>query len=120
MAWDFLVAKSDLRRTEFRDAEPASLEDGQVRLAIESFALTANNITYAVFGEMMRYWDFFPAPDGFGRVPVGGHARVGASAPPDIAVGARFYGYWPMSTHLTVQAKPGRSGFVDVAPHRQP
>ncbi len=119
MAWDFVVAKTDLRNTEFRDMEPPSLEDGQVRLAIESFALTANNITYAVFGEMMKYWDFFPGPDGFGRVPVWGHARVEASAHPDIAVGQRFYGYWPMSTHLTVQAKPGRSGFVDIAPHRQ-
>lgn len=120
MAWDFVVAKNDLRRTEFRDVQPPPLEDGQVRLAIEHFALTANNITYAVFGEMMKYWDFFPGPDGFGRVPVWGHARVEASAHPDIAVGQRFYGYWPMSTHLTVQAKPGKSGFSDVAPHRQP
>jgi len=118
MAWDFVVARNDLRKTEFQDASPPPLEDGQVRLAIESFALTANNITYAVFGEMMKYWDFFPGPDGFGRVPVWGHARVEASAHPDIAVGQRFYGYWPMSTHLTVQAKPGRTGFVDVAPHR--
>ncbi len=119
MAWDFVVAKGDLRRTEFRDAAPAPLNDGEVRLAIESFALTANNITYAVFGEAMKYWDFFPGPDGFGRVPVWGHARVEASAHPDIAVGQRFYGYWPMSTHLTVLAKPGKTGFTDVAPHRQ-
>jgi hypothetical protein len=119
MPWDFLVAKSDLRRTEFRDAAPPPLNDGQVRLAIESFALTANNITYAVFGEAMKYWDFFPGPDGFGRVPVWGHARVEASAHPEVAVGQRFYGYWPMSTHLTVQAKAGRTGFTDVSPHRQ-
>lgn len=120
MAWDFLVARSDLRRTELREADPPPLADGEVRLAIESFALTANNITYAVFGEMMRYWDFFPAPEGFGRVPVWGYARVEASAHPEIAVGQRFYGYWPMSTHLTVQAKAGKTGFADAAPHRQP
>jgi len=119
MAWDFVVARNDLRNTEFRDVDPPALANGQVRLAIESFALTANNITYAVFGEMMRYWDFFPAPEGFGRVPVWGHAQVEASAHPEIAVGQRFYGYWPMSTHLTVQAKVGKTGFTDVAPHRQ-
>lgn len=119
MAWDFLVAKSDLRRTEFREAPPTPLADGQVRLAIENFALTANNITYAVFGEAMKYWDFFPAPEGFGRVPVWGHARVEASAHPEIAVGQRFYGYWPMSSHLTVQAKVGKTGFTDASPHRQ-
>ncbi len=120
MAWDFLVAKSDLRTTEVRDVEPPPLAEGQVRLAIESFALTANNITYAVFGEAMRYWDFFPGPEGFGRVPVWGHAHVEASNHPEIAVGQRFYGYWPMSTHLTVQAKVGKTGFTDVSPHRAP
>lgn len=120
MGWDLLVAKDDLRRTEIREAAPPPLADGEARLAIESFALTANNITYAVFGEMMQYWNFFPAPEGFGRVPVWGHARVEASAHPEIAVGQRFYGYWPMSSHLTVQARAGKSGFLDAAPHRQP
>ncbi|PIB96010.1 DUF2855 family protein [Caulobacter sp. X] len=120
MGWDLLVAKDDLRRAEIRETAPGPLGDGEVRLAIESFALTANNITYAVFGEMMQYWNFFPAPDGFGRVPVWGHARVEESAHPEIAVGQRFYGYWPMSTHLTVQARAGKSGFLDAAPHRQP
>lgn len=119
MAWDFLVAKSDLRQTRFQAAEPSPLNDGEVRLAVESFALTANNVTYAAFGEAMRYWDFFPGPEGWGRVPVWGHARVEASAHPEIAVGRRFYGYLPMSTHLTVQARPGRAGLVDAAPHRQ-
>ena len=103
MAWDFLVAKTDLRRTELREVEPPPLADGEARLAIERFALTANNITYAVFGEAMRYWDFFPGPEGWGRIPVWGHARVEASNHPDLAVGQRFYGYYPMSTHLVAE-----------------
>ena len=93
MAWDFVVAKSHLRRTEFQDVAPPPLADGEVRLVIERFALTANNITYAVFGEMMKYWDFFPAAEGFGRVPVWGFARVEASNHPGVAVGQRYYGY---------------------------
>jgi len=119
MAWDFVVAKTDLRRGEFRDAVVPDLAEGEVRLAVDSFALTANNITYAVFGEAMRYWDFFPAAEGFGRVPVWGFATVEASSHPDIAVGQRFYGYYPMSSHLTVQARKTRGGFADAAPHRQ-
>jgi hypothetical protein len=119
MAWDFVVAKTDLRNAAFRPATLPDLADNEVRLAVDSFALTANNITYAVFGEAMRYWDFFPAPEGFGRVPVWGYASVEASNHPDIAVGQRFYGYYPMSSHLTVQARRGRTGFVDVAAHRQ-
>ncbi len=38
------------------------LQPGEARLAIEHFALTANNITYAAFGEAMKYWQFFPRP----------------------------------------------------------
>ncbi|MDI1364128.1 MAG: DUF2855 family protein, partial [bacterium] len=92
MAWDFVVDKTDLRHAEFRPATLPDLAEGEVRLAVDRFALTANNITYAVFGEAMRYWDFFPAAQGFGRVPVWGFATVEASNHPDIAVGQRFYG----------------------------
>ena len=119
MAWDFLVAKTDLRQTQIQPATLPPLGEGEVRLAVDSFALTANNITYAVFGEAMRYWDFFPAAEGFGRVPVWGFATVEASNHPDIAVGQRFYGYYPMSSHLTVQPRKTRGGFADAAPHRQ-
>lgn len=117
-SWNFQVSKADLRQASVVSADPPPLANGEVRLVIERFALTANNITYAVFGETMRYWDFFPAPEGWGRIPVWGHARVEASNHPDLAVGQRFYGYYPMSTHLTVTPRKTRAGFADVAPHR--
>ncbi|MFM7348944.1 MAG: DUF2855 family protein [Erythrobacter sp.] len=97
------------------------LGDGEVRLQVESFSVTANNVTYAVVGDGFRYWDFFPAPDGMGIVPMWGHARVIESRHPDIAVGERVYGYLPMASHLDVL--PGRvtaGGFSDMAAHRQP
>jgi hypothetical protein len=117
-SWDFLVARTDLRQAKVAPAAPHDLAEGEARLAIERFALTANNITYAVFGDAMRYWDFFPAPEGWGRVPVWGHATVEASNHPELAVGQRFYGYYPMSTHLTVTPRRTRTGFADAAPHR--
>jgi NADPH:quinone reductase-like Zn-dependent oxidoreductase len=120
---DFLVKRDNLRETRLASAQPA-LADGQVLLAIDKFALTANNITYAVFGQAMQYWNFFPpAADqaGWGRVPVWGFADVTASKHADIRVGERVYGYLPMSTHLVVQ--PGRvtnEQFMDSAEHRRP
>jgi hypothetical protein len=93
--------------------------DGQALFAIESFALTANNVTYAAHGVDMAYWGFFPAPEGFGIVPVWGFARVVESRAEGLAVGARFFGYWPMASHAVMQ--PGNikaRGFTDVAPHR--
>ncbi|MFN2426770.1 MAG: DUF2855 family protein [Candidatus Binatia bacterium] len=121
-ATDFLIRRDDLHSTEFAAApDPASvkLEPGQVLLAVDSFAFTANNVTYAVFGDAMRYWAFFPAREGWGTVPVWGFAVVERSAHPDVAAGERIFGYLPMSTHFVANAgnvTPG--GFVEAAPHR--
>ena len=54
----FQVDRSNLRRTRFVSEEAGALAQGQVRLAIERFALTANNITYGVAGDMIGYWNF--------------------------------------------------------------
>ncbi|HYB99906.1 MAG TPA: DUF2855 family protein [Candidatus Limnocylindrales bacterium] len=121
-AYDFEVARGNLRRFRFAPATQASevrLDHGQVLLGVDCFGMTANNITYGVFGEAMSYWNFFPAPEGWGRIPVWGFAEVLRSHHPAIAQGERIYGYLPMSTHLTV--RPGKvtgEGFLDTSPHR--
>lgn len=116
---DFLVRRDDLQTTRVVDAVLPALGEGQVRLRLDAFGFTANNVTYAAIGEMMRYWEFFPAADGWGRVPVWGFADVAASRHPGVQVGERIYGYFPMSTHLDVQADDVRpDGFTDVTPHR--
>lgn len=98
---------------------PEALAPGALLLACDRFAFTANNITYAVLGEQLGYWRFFPAEAGWGRIPVWGYADVVASRHPAIAVGERVYGYLPMATHLAVQAdKVHGAGFADVSPHR--
>ena len=76
---DFLVSRKDIRETRIEASEPPALEPGQALLAVDSFGLTANNVTYAVFGDFMNYWDFFPAEEGWGRVPMWGFADVEAS-----------------------------------------
>jgi len=116
---DFLVRRDDLHTTRVADVVLPALGDGQVRLRLDAFGFTANNVTYAAIGEMMRYWEFFPAADGWGRVPVWGFADVAASRHPGVRVGERVYGYFPMSTHLDVLADDVREdGFTDVTAHR--
>lgn len=115
------VRKGALTDAVLADVPPAPLAEGAVRLAIESFSVTANNVTYAVAGDSFKYWDFFPAPEGFGIVPMWGHARVIESHCAKIAVGERVYGYLPMASHLDVV--PGRvtaGGFLDTTDYRQP
>lgn len=115
------VQKSELTNAKLVEREAGPLADGAVRLAIESFSVTANNVTYAVVGDGFGYWNFFPAPEGEGIVPMWGHARVAESNNPDFAVGERVYGYLPMASHLdVVPGKVSPSGFMDMAEHRQP
>lgn len=120
--FDLIVNRSDLTQTQVVEAQfPDTLADGTCLLRIDRFALTANNITYAVAPDAMGYWNFFPADaDGFGRVPVWGYAEVIATAHPQIETGTRLYGYLPMSTHLVIE--PGQINafsMMDVTPHRQ-
>ena len=118
----FLVNRnelSDCRWASVGSADPAQLAADQVLLRVDEFAFTANNVTYAVAGEMMGYWQFFPAPDGWGRIPVWGFATVVASQHPDVAEGERLYGYLPMGSHLVITAgQVSASGLVDVSEHR--
>ncbi len=115
------VRRDDLSKAKMASIEPRPLADGAVRLAVESFSVTSNNITYAVVGEMVGYWNFFPAPSGLGIVPMWGHARVIESKCPDIAVGERVYGYLPMGTQLDViPGKISAGGFTDMTDYRQP
>jgi hypothetical protein len=115
----FQVKRDELRRCRIVDSEPPDLVAGQALLRVDTFGLTANNVTYAVFGEAMSYWDFFPAPAGWGRVPVWGFAEVERSEADDVEVGSRVFGYLPPSSHLVVEpVKAGESGFLDGSAHR--
>jgi hypothetical protein len=119
MPRDFIVDRSNLRTAKFSDADPLTAAEGEAVVAIERFALTANNITYGVAGDIIGYWNFFPAPDGWGRIPVWGIGRVSSSAHPDIRAGDRYYGYFPMSDELLVRPeKISPRGFTDAAEHR--
>ena len=117
---DLLVDREDLRRCRIVERAPAEPGAGQAVLSVDCFGLSSNNVTYAVMGDAMSYWEFFEAEDGWGRVPVWGFATVSASANPDLAEGTRFYGYLPMSTDLLVAPdRVDERGFVDATatPH---
>jgi hypothetical protein len=116
---DFLVKRDDLRECRVAESARPGLAPGQALLRVETFGLTANNVTYAVFGEAMSYWDFFPAEQGWGRVPMWGFAEVEESEADGVEPGTRLYGYLPPSSHLLVTpGGAGPAGFVDASPHR--
>ncbi len=117
----FVVERKNLRQSHWLSRDPTPLADGDVRLRIASFALTANNITYAAFGETMNYWAFFPTGSAdTGCIPVWGFADVSESRADGVAVGERFYGYFPIADEVVLQpSRVSGTGFVDGAAHRR-
>ncbi|MCL6416604.1 DUF2855 family protein [Aestuariirhabdus sp. Z084] len=110
---DLQVLEQALQKTD-------SLAEGQVLFQVDRFSFTANNITYAAMGNMLRYWEFFPQASGRGVIPVWGFADVIGSNCDAVSVGERVYGYFPMASHVVMQpAKINDSSFVDGTEHRR-
>ncbi|MFO7572832.1 MAG: DUF2855 family protein [Gaiellaceae bacterium] len=120
MALALEVRRDDLAAARVADGEPVSLEEGQARFAVERFGLTANNVTYGVLGDRLRYWTFFPSgTEGWGRVPSWGFATAVASRCADVAEGARIFGYVPMGGELVLTPRDvGERGLYDGSDHR--
>lgn len=124
--WAIDINRGDLHDAKVVEEEAAALEDGQVRLSVDDFAMTANNITYAVFGQPtgmfgkdQGYWDFFAEKGDPGRLPVWGFGTIVESKAEGIAEGERFYGYFPMASHVVLTPGEVReTGFVDATPRR--
>lgn len=106
-----------------RAASDVKLADGDIRVKIERFAFTANNITYAVTGDRIGYWQFFPPSgedaDGWGMIPTWGFANVVESNAANVPVGERLFGYFPTATHLDMTpTRITEQRIVDGAVHR--
>ena len=57
-----MVQKDKLQNTETRETPQLPLADGQVRVRIDKFALTSNNITYEAFRKrLIQAWFAFTA-----------------------------------------------------------
>lgn len=98
-ALEFQIRKNDFGQTRLVPQVTAPAGSGELVVRVDRFALTANNITYALYGDIIGYWKFFPAEDdGWGVLPCWGFGEVIDSGCPSIAVGERLFGYWPMAS----------------------
>ena len=121
-----LVNKTDFTDVAIVNYDEGELPDGQIRVDIGPFALTANNVTYMVVGDQIGYWSVFePAAYDLtqdktqGRMPVWGYGVVRESRFPGIEVGAEIYGFFPVAKSMDMQpGKLSKHGFTDIAEHR--
>lgn len=121
MTQQFEVVKSNFQAFQVQDTESRTLAEGEVRVKIDFFAFTANNLTYAVAGDMLGYWQFFPASaENQGIIPVWGFADVVESSSADVEVGERIYGYLPPATELILLPTNAKAdSWFDASAHRQ-
>jgi hypothetical protein len=118
-AWTLAINRDDLAKTDLFDGTVPEISDGEALLRVDRVGVTANNVTYALMGVAMHYWDFFPTKSGWGLVPLWGFGEVMASNVDGVNVGERVYGYFPSASHLVV--RPGgvdNTRFRDVSEHR--
>lgn len=122
MGFRIETAKAALTRHQCRD-ETLEPGPGEAIARIDLAAITANNVTYAVYhGPPLHYGAFFPAsgPEWL-VVPLWGFATVVASRAEGVAEGERVWGYWPSASHLRLAPAPqAGGGFTDRASHRAP
>lgn len=116
------INKSNLFQTKIHESDVDKLKDGEVLFKINKFALTTNNITYAVTGVQLNYWGFFPAHETeWGIIPCWGFAEVVESKTEGVQKGEKVYGYFPMANYLKIKAgKINDHSISDIAAHRQP
>ncbi len=115
----FEVNRRDLNTHRLNQVARPELGTDEVRVRIDRFALTANNITYGVVGERIGYWKFFPASGDWGLIPVWGFADVTESNHSEVPVGDRLYGYFPMATEWILSpTRISADRLQDGAAHR--
>jgi hypothetical protein len=121
----FQIDRQNLSKTEIvklSDRDTA-IGDGEILVQVERCGFSANNITYAVAGDTMNYWQFFKSVGDeaakWGVLPVWGFAEVSASNVKGLDVGERLFGYFPPATHLIMSpTEVGAGHFFDSAEHR--
>jgi hypothetical protein len=124
--WAIDIDRDDIAQAAIVADPEAPLPEGAIEVAIDLFALTANNVTYAalgkpsgLFGNDTGYWDFFADREAPGRLPVWGFATVTRSDHPGIEVGEQLYGYWPLASHaVLLPDRVNAVGFTEITPRR--
>ncbi len=123
-----IVQQYHVKKNDFSDIVPLSFPlpppaVGEALIKITRIAFTANNISYALAGESLGYWRFFPPAsnqNSHGIVPVWGYGQVEAEQDSGLAVGESVFGYWPMASHcLVAPAAVAAHRFTDGAAHRR-
>ena len=123
MGDQFQVKKAQLDAWRIVDVPGTPLREGDIRLAVDTFAFTTNNVTYGVAGDSLGYWLFYPPADDesgeWGVIPVWGLADVVESKNPAVPVGERLWGYFPPGATVDMSPKDITPGALTESAERR-
>ncbi|KAL3451129.1 hypothetical protein BJX65DRAFT_321864 [Aspergillus insuetus] len=109
------------------------LAPSSIRVRATLLSLTSNNLTYALLGDILHWWDTYPVPldapapyndrTAWGIVPAWGFATVLESTIPEITSETKIWGYWPASAHvvdltLSKNKDDPETHWIETSPHR--
>ncbi|KAJ6186545.1 hypothetical protein N7519_007846 [Penicillium mononematosum] len=129
-----VVSKLDNRQHASFDFEVAvkELSESSVRIRTQLISLTSNNLTYALMGDFLHWWDAYPVSEDYpapyndssawGIVPAWGYATVEDTTIPELPKGTLLYGFWPTaSTPTDLKLKRGspEGHWIETSDHRQ-
>ncbi|CBF80632.1 hypothetical protein AN8478.2 [Aspergillus nidulans FGSC A4] len=129
-----VVSKTNNHQHATIDLPPSDsspLKQSSVRIRPSLLSLTSNNLTYALLGNFLRWWDAYPVPQSapapynntteWGIVPAWGLATVLESTLPGIPLGTVLFGFWPTGSHaVDLELKPSEldGHWKEVSEHR--
>jgi hypothetical protein len=111
------VRSDELAQTRLT-AESLEPGDGQALLRVLRFGCTANNVTYGLLAYTLGFGHFFPAPEGWTRIPAWGVAEVIETRTDAVREGECLFGYYPMAAEVLLTPRAAPFGIVDAAEHR--
>ncbi|KAI2674363.1 hypothetical protein CBS147333_8208 [Penicillium roqueforti] len=130
-----VVSKLDNRQHASFNLEATTqkeLSDSSVRIRTQLISLTSNNLTYALMGGFLHWWDAYPVSESYpapyndslawGIVPAWGYATVEETTIPELPKGTLLYGFWPTtSTPTDLELKRGspKDHWLETSAHRQ-
>ncbi|MDJ0613519.1 MAG: DUF2855 family protein [Rhizobiaceae bacterium] len=119
----FQITKEKIADVRLVQCEVPQAGSDEILLKVERFGLSANNITYAVAGDTLGYWQFFQplgeGTDGKGLMPVWGFAEIVESNAADLPVGERIFGYFPPANFVVMKPEGVTPAhFFDSSKHR--
>ncbi|KAJ3256137.1 hypothetical protein HK103_005706 [Boothiomyces macroporosus] len=99
----FTINKNDIKATAITKHSISDIPSNAILIQIDRFGFSSNNVTYALFGKAMQYFDFFEAGNGYAHLPIWGVGTIIKSNNDQLKEGEKVYGYFPTASHIILE-----------------